>query len=150
MSDIDAEDLMVTTRSEAETTALGVSLGRDLAGGTCVAVTGSLGAGKSVLVRGICAGLGVDEEVLSPSFILFEEYRGRVAVIHTDFYRLEHESEIEALGVFDRIGDDAVVIAEWGDRSARFMALADIVIDLSVAGGDERTIRIERREGDDA
>jgi tRNA threonylcarbamoyladenosine biosynthesis protein TsaE len=108
--------------------------------GLCVALVGSLGTGKSVLVRGICRGLGVEEEVLSPTFILFEEYAGRLPVIHLDLYRLEHEREIEEIGVFDRLGDGSVLLVEWGDRSRRILDASDVVIHMEMAGDTSRRV----------
>jgi len=85
----------------------------------------------------------VAEGVLSPTFILFEEYEGRVPVVHCDFYRLDHEEQVADLGVFDRVGDGSVLIVEWGDRSPRLLAAADIFIQLEMTGEDDRTIRVE-------
>lgn len=114
--------------------------------GLCVALVGSLGTGKSVLVRGICRGLGVEEEVLSPTFILFEEYAGRLPVIHLDLYRLEHEREIEEIGVFDRLGDGSVLLVEWGDRSRRILDASDVVIHMEMAGDTSRRIVVRYTE----
>ncbi|MBI4720305.1 MAG: tRNA (adenosine(37)-N6)-threonylcarbamoyltransferase complex ATPase subunit type 1 TsaE, partial [Chitinivibrionia bacterium] len=65
--------------SEGETAGLGRSLGARIDSGACVSIVGALGAGKTVLVRGICSGLGVTEEILSPTFVLYEEFSGRRA-----------------------------------------------------------------------
>jgi tRNA threonylcarbamoyladenosine biosynthesis protein TsaE len=134
--------ITVRSHSEIETERLGFALGRRLDRGLCVCMVGSLGSGKTVMVRGICRGLGVRETVVSPSFILCEEYDGRIPVIHVDLYRLEHEREIDELGVFDRL-DEAAVLAEWGDRSTRLFEMADIVVTLAVAGETERTIKMD-------
>ena len=77
----------------------------------------------------------------SPSFILCEEYDARIPVIHVDLYRLEHESEVDELGLYDRM-NDAVVLVEWGNRSVNLLAAADIVIQLSVSGESQRTIEL--------
>lgn len=130
--------------SEAQTAAIGEAIGGRIDGGMCICVTGSLGSGKSVLVRGICKGLGVDESVISPSFILCEEYQGRLPVIHSDLYRLEHESEIEALGLFDRLDGATVVVVEWGDRSERMMREADMTVHISLAG-EARSLHVRHR-----
>lgn len=141
------EYVTLTTTSESDTGRIGAELGRRIERGVCVSLVGSLGSGKSVLVRGICVGLGVRERVLSPTFILFEEYQGRLPVIHLDLYRLEHERDIEELGVFERIGDGSVVLVEWGDRSDRILDASDIVLHLEVTGDTQRTIRADfRRE----
>lgn len=134
------ETKVITTRSEVETERVGMFLGGRLSGGLCASLVGPLGSGKSVLVRGICKGLGVEEDILSPTFILYEEYRGRLAVIHLDLYRLEHEREIEELGVFDRLGDGSVFLVEWGDRSPRILEASDFVIDIEITGESGRRI----------
>lgn len=128
------------TLSETVTMDLGAALGRRIEEGLCIVLVGSLGTGKSVLIRGICRGLGIGESVLSPTFILFEEYKGRLPVVHLDLYRLEHEGEVEELGAFDRIGDGSVVLVEWGDRSPRMLDASDVVIRLEMAGAAGRRI----------
>ena len=130
------------TTSAGATEAFAAVVGERLPDGALISLTGPLGAGKSVIARGICRGLGVDEGVLSPTFILFEEYPGRCPVIHCDLYRLEHEQDIEDLGVFDRIGDGSVIVIEWGDRSERLTDLADIVIALEMTSENDRTITV--------
>ncbi|UCG52487.1 MAG: tRNA (adenosine(37)-N6)-threonylcarbamoyltransferase complex ATPase subunit type 1 TsaE [Candidatus Latescibacterota bacterium] len=136
------ETTIITTNSESETERLGVSLGCRIDKGLCISLVGALGSGKSVLVRGICKGLGVEEDVLSPTFILYEEYVGRVPVIHLDLYRLDHERDIEELGVWDRLGDGSVVLVEWGDRSVHLFGVSDIVINLEIIGDTERRIAV--------
>lgn len=122
------------TYSADETLAFATALGERLDAGATICLSGALGSGKSVVARGLCRGLGVAEGVLSPTFILFEEYSGRMPVVHCDLYRLEHEEQVADLGVFDRIGDGSVVIVEWGERSPQLLAAADIVIALVVTG----------------
>jgi tRNA threonylcarbamoyladenosine biosynthesis protein TsaE len=134
------ESKTFVTTNEAATEQLGIAMGLHVSEGMCVSLVGSLGSGKSVLVRGICRGLAVSEDVLSPTFILFEEYRGRLPVVHLDLYRLEHESEIEELGVFDRLGDGSVILVEWGDRSSRILDVSDVLIHLEVIADTERRI----------
>jgi len=124
----------IVTTSGAATEALAERLGGRLTGGACVALVGGLGAGKTAFVRGACRGLGIDDEVLSPTFILYEAFAGRLPVVHVDLYRLEHESEIEALGVFDLIGGDTVLLVEWGDRSEALMESADVTVEIAIAG----------------
>jgi tRNA threonylcarbamoyladenosine biosynthesis protein TsaE len=133
------------TASAGGTARIGESIGRRLRSGLCVSVVGALGAGKTVLVGGICRGLGVEEEVLSPTFVLYEEFDGRLPVVHIDLYRLEHESEIDELGVFDLLGGHKVILAEWGDRSETLLARSDAVIELAHSpglGGTGRRIEV--------
>jgi len=128
--------------SEADTLVLGQSLGSRLDRGVCIAIVGPLGAGKTVLVRGICKGLGVVDEVLSPTFVLYEEFEGNRRVCHIDLYRLEHEQEIEELGVFDTLGSGAVLLVEWGDRSGMLMEASDIVVRLAIVDDAARDIEV--------
>jgi tRNA threonylcarbamoyladenosine biosynthesis protein TsaE len=125
---------VVSVSSPEATERLGAAIGERLERGACVALVGGLGVGKTVFVRGACRGLGVDEDVLSPTFILLEVFQGRVDVAHVDLYRLEHESEIEELGVFDMLGGDTVLLVEWADRSELLMSGADIVVEITDKG----------------
>lgn len=126
----------VHTASEADTARFGMELAQCIEHGACVSLVGPLGAGKTVLVGGLCRGLGINESVVSPTFILMETFQGRLPVVHVDLYRLEHERELEELGVFDYLANGAVLLAEWGDRSPRLneMAEVEIRIDCNSAG----------------
>jgi tRNA threonylcarbamoyladenosine biosynthesis protein TsaE len=137
-------DVIATVRTGAasETERLGAAIGERLGPGACVCLTGPLGAGKTVIASGLCRGLGVREAVASPTFVLLERFEGRVPVVHVDLYRLEHEREIEAVGVFEWVGGDAVVIVEWGDRSPGLMAAADVEIRIDAYAGSARTITV--------
>jgi tRNA threonylcarbamoyladenosine biosynthesis protein TsaE len=107
----------VSTRSARATHALGARLGRLLAPGDVVALVGDLGAGKTQLVRGACAGAGVrPEEVSSPSFAIVATYRGRIPVHHADLYRIGDEDELYGTGFGDLVGGDGALLVEWADR----------------------------------
>ena len=131
----------VHTASEAETARFGGELGECIEHGTCISLVGPLGAGKTVIVGGLCRGLGIGETVVSPTFILLETFQGRLPVVHVDLYRLEHERELEELGVFDYVRDGAVLLAEWGDRSPRLHGMADVEIRIE-GEGSERSITV--------
>lgn len=138
------DTLSVHTDGAAATERFGEWLGARLPAGCCVVISGPLGAGKTTLVRGVCRGLDVTDEVTSPTFILCEVFAGRHQVAHVDLYRLEHESEIEALGVFDMVGN-TVILAEWGERSPGLLDEADVVITLAAGAEDARTITLDCR-----
>ena len=97
------ETITIETASPDETFRLGVMIGRSMSAGTALSLEGGLGAGKTLLVKGIVEGMGIKAEVLSPTFILVEEYRGEVPVFHFDLYRLEQFEEVEKIGFFDAI-----------------------------------------------
>jgi tRNA threonylcarbamoyladenosine biosynthesis protein TsaE len=131
------------TRSDGETERFGAAVGERIRHGLAVCISGPLGAGKTVWVRGVCRGLGVEGRVVSPTFILMEMLEGRLPVAHVDLYRLEHERELEEIGVFDLVDDDAVVVlAEWGERSPALLAAADVEVRIEPAGGSERAITV--------
>jgi tRNA threonylcarbamoyladenosine biosynthesis protein TsaE len=108
----------ILTRSAAETSALGESLGRLLCPGDVVAMTGTLGTGKSVLARGMMAGLGVTSKMPSPSFVLVATYEGTVTVHHIDLYRLERPEEALAIGIEDLLYSQDICLIEWAERAS--------------------------------
>jgi tRNA threonylcarbamoyladenosine biosynthesis protein TsaE len=99
-----------------ETQRLGAQLGRLLAAGDVVLLTGTLGAGKTAFTQGIGAGLGVRETVNSPTFMLVKEYAGRLPLYHFDLYRIEEPEELYALGFEEYFGGDGVAVVEWAER----------------------------------
>jgi tRNA threonylcarbamoyladenosine biosynthesis protein TsaE len=107
-------EVIVTTESSAATEALARVVSEYVVGGDVVLLAGDLGAGKTVFARGLAGGLGVTDPVVSPTFTLAREYRGRVRIVHADVYRLDHIRELTDLG-FDDTDDDTVTIVEWGD-----------------------------------
>ncbi len=126
------------SRSPTDTKELGRALAAVLEPGDVVVLTGELGAGKTTFVRGLAEGLGASGPVVSPTFTLAREYRGRLPILHVDLYRLDRVQEVIDLGLEDLAGDDAVIVVEWGDVAAAYLP------------GEERLeVRIERGFGDD-
>jgi len=143
-----SESFIIRTIGATRTEQFGRALGERIDRGMGVALTGPLGAGKTVLVRGICRGLGIDDDVLSPTFILYEEFMGRMRVAHVDLYRLEHETEIEELGVFELIGTDMVLLAEWGERSPTLLDDCDVAIEIGPAVATGTPVTTEGAQGE--
>jgi len=113
----------VVSKSESETFALGERIGRDLSGGEIILLDGPLGAGKTVLVKGLAQALGVDqEEVTSPSFTLVNPHHGRLLLYHIDLYRLDEGATAAHAVDLDEILTDemAVVIIEWAERLGHY------------------------------
>jgi tRNA threonylcarbamoyl adenosine modification protein YjeE len=93
---------------------IGEKVGRACRGGEILSLSGPLGAGKSVLTKGIAKGLGITGPVRSPSFNLMREYHGRLILRHWDLFRLE--SGFESLGLLESADDESVVVVEWAEK----------------------------------
>ncbi len=128
--------------SPAATDDLGRRLGELLFPGAVVALTGELGAGKTRLCRAICAGLGVRNlaAVNSPTYVLIQEYRGRVPVYHFDAYRLTTPREFAELGADEYFAAGGVCLIEWADRVIEHLPAGRLTLALAHAGADRRTL----------
>jgi tRNA threonylcarbamoyladenosine biosynthesis protein TsaE len=107
------------SNSPSATLALGEKMGERLQQGSIITMTGELGCGKTLLTRGICAGLGVPlRQVNSPTFVLVNEYRGRMPVFHMDMYQLGVAADAVELGFFDYLAraQSGVMIIEWAEK----------------------------------
>jgi tRNA threonylcarbamoyladenosine biosynthesis protein TsaE len=132
------------SHSEDETLALGERIGRELCGGEILLLNGSLGAGKTVLVKGIAHALGVNrEDVTSPSFTLVNPHEGRLLLYHIDLYRLpEGASAAHAVDLDEILADeDAVVVIEWAERMGQYPLPAG-ASNISMTGDGESMRRI--------
>ena len=105
-----------TTKSTEETEELGFRFGSTLKRGDVVSLRGSLGAGKTVLAKGIAKSLGITEAVVSPTFTLVQEYDGREKLYHLDIYRLSGEDEFESMGGEDFLYPDGITLIEWSEK----------------------------------
>ena len=130
----------LTSQSVEQTQTLGRRLGAFLQPGDVVALVGQLGAGKTYFVKGIAAGLGVadDRQVNSPTFVLVNEYSGRVPVHHLDVYRLGEPEELTAIGFDEMCTSGGVVIVEWADRVREVMPERTVWVEIKVTGAEER------------
>ena len=136
----------VTTNSANETVKFGQKLGSQLKGGEVIALVGPLGAGKTHLIKGIVAGLGAEDaanEVTSPTFVLVNEYAGRLDVFHMDAYRLDSIAQFEQIGFDDYCYPGSVVLIEWADKIEQALTGVNYIkIELSHLGQTARTIRV--------
>ena len=141
------------TRGASETRLFGRELAAELAPGDLVALTGDLGTGKTCLVQGICDGLGVEEVVNSPTFVLLNVYdgtgeRGPLRIYHFDLYRLERVDELADIGADQFFHEaDAVTLVEWADRLPELLPGRRWRVGLEYGDGEqERRIRWRRPE----
>jgi tRNA threonylcarbamoyladenosine biosynthesis protein TsaE len=135
------------TRSASETIAVGEKLLASIPVPTLLILTGTLGAGKTTLVKGLAEALGAAErdEVSSPTFTLVHEYEGSrgdkpVLLYHLDLYRLETERQVEQLGIGEMLEENAIILVEWGEKFASINRLAAGEIVMETISGDERKI----------
>jgi tRNA threonylcarbamoyladenosine biosynthesis protein TsaE len=139
-----------TSRQESETFALGERFGARLAGGEIVLLDGSLGAGKTVFVKGLAHALGIEpSEVTSPSFTLVNRHdEGRLMLYHLDLYRLEEgPSAAHAVDLEEVLADErAVVVIEWAERMKNYR-LPMPLWRVSIRGDGEEPRAITIREG---
>lgn len=132
-----------------DTRAYGTKLATVLRAGDLVVLTGPLGAGKTVLVQGIGAGLGVRGRVLSPTFVIARVHRGgRLPLVHVDAYRLGSIEEVDDLDLDVDLAD-SVLVVEWGSGKVEQLADARLDIELARAADSElRTLTMRPRGGD--
>ena len=131
-----------------DTIALGARLGRQVRAGDVVVLSGPLGAGKTVLAKGIAQAMEVDGPVVSPTFVLARVHRARKAgapaMIHVDLYRLLDDSSVDLLAELDSLDldtdlEDAVVVVEWGEGLAE--RLSDSHLDVRLERGTDSDVR---------
>jgi len=132
----------VVTASAEETEAAGERLGRRLQPGAVVALSGELGAGKTCFVQGLVRGLGASVRATSPTFVLVNQYRGRVLVHHVDAYRTDSMTELMELGLLDLMGGDDVTLIEWADKLEPLLPPDAIRVHIAGVGDEPRTITI--------
>ena len=131
-----------TSHSPQETQRLGALLGSLARKGDVFLLVGQLGAGKTCLVQGIAWGLGIQEYVRSPSFVLVGQYQGRLPLYHVDLYRLERVPEIADLGLEEYFEGGRVSVVEWADRATELMPAEHLLVNLEVLSEEERRIKL--------
>ncbi|SRR6266540_3568142 len=146
-----AATLRLATASPEETRAIGGSLADLLQAGDVVSLSGDLGSGKTTLIQGIARGLGVDQPVLSPTFTLIREYRGRLPVYHLDVYRLNRLQDVLDLGFDEYLDGGGVTLIEWGDAIEAMLPEDNLRMELAIPDdlpvepserGEPRTITV--------
>lgn len=135
-----------STSNERETNRLGAALADVLEAGTVVGLVGNLGAGKTRFVQAVAAGLGADRrDVSSPTFVLVQEYEGRLPIYHIDTYRLGSPEEFLELGVEEIFTEPAVCFIEWADRMAGVLPEDVLWVEIEITGPTSRQFRFQGR-----
>ena len=142
----------IVTASAGQTIEVGRKFGQQLKGGEIVCLIGTLGSGKTHLIKGIAEGAGADDNkttINSPTFVLVNEYQGRFDIYHIDAYRLESIEDFERIGFDDFCYRNSVVLIEWADKIMPALNQQDcIVIELEHKSKNERSIRFKNISSD--
>jgi len=144
VNQIKRTELFLQTASPEETYALGQKLAPNLKGGEVICLQGELGAGKTLLAKGIARGLGLQEEITSPTFTLVQEYplANGLRLIHMDLYRLVRPEEAEVIGVADYFQNETVCLIEWPQVAEKLLPEDYWEIHIAGSGDLPREIRL--------
>ena len=135
--------ISIVSHSELETFSLAKRLSTSFADGSIIVLTGPLGAGKTVFVRGLAAGRGIAEEVVSsPSFGFVNEYPGISPVYHFDLYRLKDVDELYEIGWDEYLQRPGLIVIEWGEKAAEFLPDQYFLVNMLILDSDQREVQI--------
>ena len=135
---------MIRLDGEAATREYGYRLAEEAVPGQVIALIGDLGAGKTTLTKYIAEGLGVKEEISSPTFTIIKEYKsGRIPLYHFDWYRLESAEELYELGMDEYLGGDGIALVEWPGRCPDAIPADCLRIRITAEGENTRRIEAE-------
>jgi len=136
--------MKIFSKSIKDTLTLGRKLAGNLERGDILCLFGNLGAGKTVLTKGIASGIGIPEtKIISPTFVLIREYnQAKVPLYHFDLYRMESAADIISLGYEEYFYNGGVTVVEWADRLGDLLPEEYLKIELSVKAGNQRSIKI--------
>jgi tRNA threonylcarbamoyladenosine biosynthesis protein TsaE len=124
--------------------ALGERLGGAVPGGTVIALRGGLGAGKTTFAKGFARGLGIAEEVTSPTYTIVSEYEGRLRLHHIDAYRLSGPADFDSVGGEELLDDPGgVCLIEWSERIAPAIPERSAVAEIAIEADGRRRLRLE-------
>lgn len=130
----------VVTDSPSDTLALGRRLAALLRAGDVVLLSGRLGCGKTLFVSGVAEGLGVQEPVTSPSFVIVQQYDGFLPIYHADVYRLGSLGEFDDLDL-GASAEEGVLLIEWGNAVAAGVPADHLVVEIEIEGESQRRFR---------
>jgi tRNA threonylcarbamoyladenosine biosynthesis protein TsaE len=135
------------SHSEAQTRRLGARLAAYLQPGDVLALVGDLGSGKTRWIQGVCAGLGVTDPVISPTFTLVNEYQGLYPVYHIDLYRLADTAETATFGLEDYLYGSGITMIEWADRAKSLLPTDYLTVELHHLEETKRRVILRPRGG---
>lgn len=135
-----AEALVVQSGSPEDTEMVGRAIGETLRKGDVVLLMGELGAGKTLMARGMAVGLESTTPARSPTFVIVNEYHGRIRLSHCDLYRVSGPDEVNELALEERLTDGALVV-EWPERAPESLPSDALLVQIEQGEGEtDRTI----------
>ncbi len=133
----------IITKSVEETFAWAEDLGKSATRGSVFALQGELGSGKTIVAKGIAKGLGIDDDVTSPTFLLVEIYENSIPLYHFDLYRIESANEFDELNFEEYWEGDGVSVIEWAEKAGDRLPDNTVRIDIQWIDENERRIILE-------
>ena len=133
----------IVSNSPEETFEIGRRMASSLLSGDVVELNGELGSGKTYLTKGVAFGLGINENVTSPTYTIISEYQGICPFYHIDAYRLNDEKDFQDLGGDEIINGDGISVIEWGEKIPKSLPKNKITVNLKITGLSSRLIRVE-------
>ena len=140
----------IVTSSFKETQQLGEEFAHQLKGGEVLALYGDLGSGKTTFIQGLAKGLGIDRQIISPTFIIMRTYNVKSTfqkskvLYHVDLYRIKDANDVQSLGLLELIGDPQNIVAiEWPDKIENLLPENRIDIMFEYLGDDKREIKFK-------
>jgi tRNA threonylcarbamoyladenosine biosynthesis protein TsaE len=131
------------SNSKKDTLWFGNKIGELLVPGQIILLAGELGAGKTVITQGISRGLGIEDEVTSPTFKLINEYEGELPLFHMDLYRLETEEDLYNIGFEEYLEREGIVVIEWPDLAYNLLPPDFVYIKINIISDEVREILVE-------
>jgi tRNA threonylcarbamoyladenosine biosynthesis protein TsaE len=138
------DTIRLITKTPEQTRAIAEKIGRRLTSKTVLALSGDLGAGKTIFVQGLARGLDVPESwpITSPTYTLVNAYPGRIPLMHADLYRLSGPADFEDIGGYDLEAENAILAVEWADRLPAGEMAADITVNIDIIDDDQRELTL--------
>jgi tRNA threonylcarbamoyladenosine biosynthesis protein TsaE len=130
------------SQSPEQTLLAGEHLGAVCEGGEVLWLSGALGSGKTVFAQGVAKGLGIVEQVTSPTFTVLKEYRGRLSLFHFDFYRFEGQARDAVMEFEEYQRPDSVCVVEWAEHAIDFLPHEHLRIAIRLVSPSKRSIQV--------
>ena len=136
--------MQFVSHTPEETLEIGRTIGAKCKSGTVVSLRGSLGAGKTVIAKGVAEALGIKDAIVSPTFTLIQEYQGtKLQLFHMDLYRLSGTDEFEMIGGEEMLYGKAVVLIEWSEKIEEMLPDGTVFITIDIQPNQDRVITDE-------